>query len=112
MEEERVTPEEIQEKKGIYRKQLFDAAYMGLIGLMIFGYTIHNVIEMRKERYFYNTYQVPRVLGWFFDRFGPIPTTILMFLFGSLFLGYFIYRLVGYLKQMKQLKLSQEEENK
>ncbi len=97
--------EEIKKKKSVYRKKLVDASYFLLIGGMIFIYAIYNVRELLSENYFgIYYYNVPRILSWFFDTFGPIWTTVMMFLLSFIFLGYFLYRFSQYKKNMKELK--------
>ncbi len=100
-----MTEETFKQKRATYRKQLFDSSYFALIGIAIFGYAIKNFIEMNTERYFFESYNVPRILGWFFDKFGPLPTTILMFVIALAFIAYFISRAIKYRKNITDLKL-------
>ena len=100
-----MTEESFKENKRKYRKKLFDASYFFLIGVMIFGYGIYNVREMLSDSYFgIEYYNVPRILSWFFDKFGPAWTTVIMFIVSLAFLGYFLFRVIEYRKNMRKLK--------
>ncbi|MGX2946948.1 hypothetical protein [Enterococcus alishanensis] len=104
-----ISNEEVIRKKRIFRKHLFNRSYFLLIGIMILGYSIDNLIEMNKTSYFgYQYYSVPKILEWFFDKFGPIPTTIVMILISIGFISYFILGLLTYRKNMRELKNAQQ----
>ncbi|WP_314066562.1 hypothetical protein [uncultured Vagococcus sp.] len=77
--------------------------YTGVSGLIFFLYSFQALNTLLNDPDSYSPYVAPRIMTWLYDKIGPLLTTVISLLIGSLMITVGLYQLLAYGIQKNKL---------